>query len=84
MRISEISKYVSVDTLEDWRETDVPTLLQLGPAVGDLAEVAFHYLPFFSLYNCTGQLWAEQMSAQFLYPSHRAFHGTYITKTCLE
>lgn len=29
-------------TGRDWRETDVPTLLQLGPAVGELAEVAFH------------------------------------------
>lgn len=33
---------VSGYTGRDWRETDVPTLFRLGPAVRDLAEEAFH------------------------------------------
>lgn len=55
-------------------------LLQfIGPADGDLAEVAFHYLPI-SLFRIADEDPKHWASARFLC---RAFHGTYFTKTCL-
>lgn len=54
-------------------------LTVIGPADGDLAEVAFHYLPI-SLFIIADEDSKHWASARFLY---RAFHGTYITKTCL-
>lgn len=41
MNFWDLEVCVSGYTGRDWQETDVPTLLQLGSAVGDLAEVAF-------------------------------------------
>lgn len=38
----DLNVSVSGYTGRDWRETDVPTLFRLGPAVRDLAEEAFH------------------------------------------